>query len=151
MLTRSNESALPNKYRVATPQEIADTSVTKVTTVNSPISGKVQIDGLDLGTYYLKETVAPTGYNQLTDEITVVISTDDSTTPETESNYTRVYYTVGNIQNANENDNKVKVENRPGSMLPQTGGIGTIGLTALGVGVVIFGFIFTSRKKKKAE
>ena len=36
-------------------------------------------------------------------------------------------------------------------MLPITGGIGTIGLTVLGVGVVIFGFVFTSKKKKKAE
>lgn len=141
-----------NTYRVATPQEVADASVTKITAVTSPADGKIKIDGLDLGTYYLKETAAPVGYNQLTGEITVVISTDDSNTSTvTESDYTEVYYTVGTTQNTSKNDNEVKVENRPGSMLPTTGGIGTIGLTVLGVGVVIFGFVFTSKKKKKAE
>lgn len=144
-----------NTYRVATPQEIADTTVTKVTEVTTPSDGKIKIDGLNLDTtYYLKETEAPTGYNQLTSEVTVVISTDNSATAgTTENNYASVYYTVNGTQNANANDNKVKIENRPGSMLPTTGSIGTIGLTIAGVALVIFGILFTSRKKKskKAE
>ncbi len=141
-----------NVYRVATPQEINNNSVTKITVVESPADGKIKIDGLDLGTYYLKETEAPTGYNQLSSEVTVVISTDDSTTANvTESDYTNVYYTVNNTQNENANDNKVEIENRPGSMLPTTGSFGTIALTAAGVCLVVFGIIFTSRKKKKAN
>ena len=142
-----------NTYRVATPQEIADTTVTKVTEVTTPSDGKIKIDGLNLDTtYYLKETEAPTGYNQLTSEVTVVISTDNSATAgTTENNYASVYYTVSGTQNANANDNKVKIENRPGSMLPTTGSFGTIGLTIAGVAIVIFGILFTSRKKKSAK
>ena len=144
-----------NTYRVATPQEIADTTVTKVTEVTTPSDGKIKIDGLNLDTtYYLKETEAPTGYNQLTSEVTVVISTDNSATAgTTENNYASVYYTVSGTQNNSANDNKVKIENRPGSMLPTTGSIGTIGLTIAGVAIVIFGILVTSRKKKakKAE
>ena len=142
-----------NTYRVATPQEIADTTVTKVTEVTTPSDGKIKIDGLNLDTtYYLKETEAPTGYNQLTSEVTVVISTDNSATSGTvEDNYASVYYTVSGTQNTNANDNKVKIENRPGSMLPTTGGIGTIGLTIAGAAVVIFGILFTSRKKKSTK
>lgn len=139
-------------YRVATPQQIADTNVTKITEVETPSNGKVYIDGLDLGTYYLKETEAPTGYNQLTGEVTVVISTDNaSTSGTTENNFASVYYTVSGTQNTNANDNNVKIENRPGSMLPSTGSIGTIGLTIAGVGLVIFGILFTSRKKKSKK
>ena len=146
------ETTTPNTYRVATPQEIADTTVEKITVVETPSTGKIKIDGLDLGTYYLKETQAPVGYNQLTNEVTVIISTDDANTDSvTENDYRNVYYTIDNVQNADANDNEVKIENRPGSMLPTTGSVGTIGLTVLGVGVVILGFILTSRKKKSAE
>lgn len=147
-------TATANTYRVATPQEIANNAVEKITEVITPVTGKIKIDGLDIGTYYLKETEAPTGYNQLAREVTVVISADDSATAAvTESDYASVYYTIDGTQNANANDNEVKIENRPGSMLPTTGGIGTIGLTVAGVALVIFGVLFTSRKKKakKAE
>ena len=79
-----------------------------------------------------------------------MISTDDvNTAGVVEDDYTSVYYTVNGAQNNAANNNTVKIENRPGSMLPTTGGIGTIGLTIAGVAVVILGIVFTSRKKKK--
>lgn len=146
------ETATANTYRVATPQEILDDTVVKKTVVVTPDTGRIKIDGLDLGTYYLKETEAPTGYNQLTSEVTVVISKDNATTTDViENDFANVYYTVNGTQNANVNDNKVEIENRPGSMLPTTGSYGTIGLTVLGVAVILFGVVFFSRKKKKAE
>lgn len=145
-------TATANTYRVATPQEIADSSVTKITEVTTPSTGKIKIDGLDLGAYYLKETEAPTGYNQLTGEVTVIISKDNSGTANvTEDDFASVYYTVNGTQNTNANDNKVEIENRPGSMLPTTGSFGTIGLTIAGVAVVLFGVLFFSRKKKSAK
>ena len=131
-------------YRVATSEDAGT-----VTEIETPASGIVHINGLDLGPYYLKETAAPTGYNDLASDVAVIISKDNSTTENvTENNLASVYYTVDNTQNSNANDNVVNIQNRPGSTLPTTGDIGTIGLTIAGVAIVIFGVLATSRRKK---
>lgn len=108
-----------------------------VSTVTTGADGKITIKGLKAGTYYLHETIAPTGYNKLKKPIKIEITvTNDYTAPA---------YKVNDKNNA---DNTIKVENVKGVMLPETGSIGTIGLTALGVAVVLLG-VFAPRKKKK--
>lgn len=125
-------------YHVADAKELEDTSVTKVTEVTTGADGKITIKGLKAGTYYLHETIAPTGYNKLKKPIKIEITVTDN-------NYTTPSYKVDGKANA---DNTIKVENVKGVMLPETGSIGTIGLTALGVAVVLLG-VFAPRKKKK--
>ena len=109
-----------------------------VSTVTTGADGKITIKGLKAGTYYLHETIAPTGYNKLKKPIKIEITVADN-------NYTTPSYKVDDKANA---DNTIKVENVKGVMLPETGSIGTIGLTALGVAVVLLG-VFAPRKKKK--
>lgn len=109
-----------------------------VSTVTTGADGKITIKGLKAGTYYLHETIAPTGYNKLKKPIKIEITVTDN-------NYTTPSYKVDGKANA---DNTIKVENVKGVMLPETGSIGTIGLTALGVAVVLLG-VFAPRKKKK--
>ncbi|MBQ9925217.1 MAG: isopeptide-forming domain-containing fimbrial protein [Clostridia bacterium] len=82
------------------------------------------IKGLDNDeNYFLKEIEAPAGYNLLTSEVTVRI---DGTTPV---NLT--------------GDKQIEVENKTGTELPSTGGIGTTifyalgGLMAVGAGVLL--------------
>ena len=92
-------------------------------------NGKVRIDGLDNGTYYLEETQNPDGYNKLTSRQKFIIS---------DGNLDAVFngdvFSVGS---------GVHVVNKAGSMLPETGGLGTLlftvlgGSTALGTGVVL--------------
>lgn len=109
---------------------------TKVVTTDA--TGVITIKGLKEGTYYLHETAAPTGFNKLTHPIKIQITVDGE-------NYTAPAYKVNDKNNA---DNTIKVENVKGVMLPETGSIGTIGLTTLGVAVVLLG-VFAPRKKKK--
>lgn len=126
-------------YRVAEKNDEAG-AVTYFTTVSTSAT---TINGLKAGTYYLHEIEAPEGYNKLTAPVKVTITeTKDET-----GNVTGVTYMVGETdQRTNET---VKVENKTGSMLPSTGGMGTIGLTVLGVGVVAFGVLAPKKKKEK--
>lgn len=126
-------------YHVADAQELDDTSVTKVTEVTTGADGKIAIKGLKAGTYYLHETIAPTGYNKLKKPIKIDITV-------TGEAYTTPTYKVDEVDQ--NTSNIIKVENVKGVMLPETGSIGTIGLTALGVAVVLLG-VFAPRKKKK--
>lgn len=115
-----------------------DNETGAVSVVTTGADGKITIKGLKAGTYYLHETIAPTGYNKLKKPIKIEITVTDN-------NYTTPSYKVDDKANA---DNTIKVENVKGVMLPETGSIGTIGLTALGVAVVLLG-VFAPRKKKK--
>ena len=115
-----------------------DNETGAVSDVTTGADGKITIKGLKAGTYYLHETIAPTGYNKLKKpiKIEIIVTGEAYTTPS---------YKVNNKDNA---DNTINVENVKGVMLPETGSIGTIGLTALGVAVVLLG-VFAPRKKKK--
>lgn len=112
---------------------------TGVDTVTTDGTGKINIKGLKDGTYYLHETIAPTGYNKLKKPIKIDITV-------TGEAYTAPTYKVDEVDQ--NTSNIIKVENVKGVMLPETGSIGTIGLTALGVAVVLLG-VFAPRKKKK--
>lgn len=128
-------------YRIATAEEIDDTSVTKVTTVTTPASGIVTIQGLDTGVYHLKETQAPSGYNKLGSPIDITVSV-------TNNNYSAPSYTVGTA--AASNSNVIGVENNDGSLLPMTGGTGTIIIIAVGAGLVV-GAVYVLFFMKKDE
>lgn len=126
-------------YRVAEKNDETG-FVTYFTTVGTSVT---TINGLKAGTYYLHEIEAPEGYNKLTAPVKVTITE----TTGADGKVTGVTYKVGEKdQSTNET---VKVENKTGSMLPSTGGMGTIGLTALGVGVVALGVLAPKKKKEK--
>lgn len=128
-------------YRVAETNNETG-AVTYFTTVGTSAT---TISGLKAGTYYLHEIEAPVGYNKLTAPVKVTITeTKDET-----GNVTGVTYMVN--EGTASNDSNIKIDNKSGSMLPSTGGMGTIGLTALGVGVVAFGVLATKKKKKEKQ
>ncbi len=96
-----------------------------VTAVTTPSTGRFTIQGLKAGTYYLTETDTVTGYNKLTAPVTVVIGEN------------------GKVRVGGKETQTVEIENKTGSLLPSTGGRGTMAfyivgaLLVLGSGVVL--------------
>ena len=133
------------KYSYAADQTSTDPSViTDMVTVASKIEGQgynLHINGLAAGTYYLKETKAPDGYNKLTEAIKVTI-TKSTTTDENEWTLTVDKGTVdGKI---------VKVENSTGSLLPSTGGRGAIAFAVIAA-LLVFGVAVSFIRDKRKE
>lgn len=116
-------------------------------------NGLCQIIGLDDGTYELEETKAPTGYNKLSDVITVEVKAgktaayDFGTHTWNDKNPASVVDTLkdGTIATGIVPED---VANNKGSTLPETGGIGTTILYTLGgILVVGAGVLLVARRK----
>lgn len=132
-------------YRLAKGNEQG--SSTTVLTVGSAyaandMKGKLLLVGLDAGTYYLKETKAPAGYNKISTPIEITIADSDYD---------------GGVEVGEEElvtgHVPVTVQNSQGFELPTTGGIGTVLFTAVGVALMGAGLVlfFLNRKRRKAE
>lgn len=125
--------------------------------LTSSTSGAVSAEGLDEGTYYLKETKAPAGYSLYDGIIQVVIVAEkDGTTGEYTGAYT---YTVtmdyGETgSSSTPSQTKVTVEDEKGLTLPGTGGIGTTLFTFGGLALVILAaimfIVYTKKQRKQA-
>ena len=141
-------------YRQATPEEASASGFTSAKIVSDE-DGKVLVKGLKAGTYYLKETKAPDGYNKLLSDITIVITPEyDNATGELKK-YS-VTYTYNGESTTVENKDKltspeVPVENKTGAQLPSTGSKGALMVTL--AGIVLFGALTASKAfgKKKAK
>ncbi len=143
------------EYRQATPEEAAAEGF-KSDVIVSGTNGKVLVKGLDAGTYYLRETKAPEGYNKLLSDITVVIKADyDVKTGKLTSysvDYTYNGKTTNGVAITNKTDSpEVAVENKTGAQLPSTGSKGALMVTL--AGIVLFGALTASKAfgKKKAN
>lgn len=120
-------------------------------TFTTNATGAIKIQGLEVGTYYLYEVTAPASYNKLKEPITITIApTVTGQDPEQTTDYSKPLYTVTGGQQGTEN-NTVAVKNNSGITLPETGGIGTIGLTVAGVAVVLAGVMLPRKKKNKEQ
>ena len=141
-------------YRQATPEEASAAGFTSAKIVSDE-DGKVLVKGLKAGTYYLKETKAPDGYNKLLSDIKIEITAKyNDATGELES-YSVIYTYNGNSTTVTNNDKatspEVPVENKTGAQLPSTGSKGALMVTL--AGIVLFGALTASKVfgKKKAK
>ena len=143
------------EYRQATPEE-ATAEGFKSDVIVSGTNGKVLVQGLDAGTYYLRETKAPEGYNKLLSDIKVEIKANyDETTGKLTSYSVDYTYngttTTGTAITNKDNSPEVAVENKTGAQLPSTGSKGALMVTL--AGIVLFGALTASKAfgKKKAK
>lgn len=135
-------------YRVA--KEGEEGSQTYFTTNGTD---NITINGLKAGTYFLHEVDAPDGYNKLTKPVQVEIQVTGEEGDNPAPSYDAPVYviSIGEETGTSSTSNVVKIENKSGAMLPETGGIGTIGLTIAGVAVVLLGIFLPRRKKKNGK
>lgn len=124
-----------NIYRVA---DSTDTAPATPVVIETNTTGAITINGLDADvTYTLIETEAPDGYNALENGVTVTVSaaTTAATATITNGVYAESEYVVG-------------VENNSGSVLPATGGMGTMLFITIGaVLLVVAGVVLTAKKR----
>ena len=139
-------------YRPATPGELLDEAVTKVTlkdyaapmvkvsffdnaamegekvsSVTSDENGRLAVYGLYYGTYYLVETAAPAGYNRMSDPVELTIDPLSHTEEQV-----------------------VILENMPGAVMPETGGMGTTVYTVSGILLMSLCAVLLLSKNRRA-
>ena len=105
------------------------------TILTTNTQGKIEIDGLDADTYYLREIEAPAGYNGLGQDVEVKITG----ATKAEDSATLTYTTV-----------VAEINNQSGTELPSTGGMGTTVFYILG-SVLVLGaaVVLVTRKRMK--
>lgn len=110
----------------------------------SAADGTFNIKGLDAGTYVLKETTTLSGFNPI-DPLTIVI---DATHKEN-GNTTSVDLTFNKETTKNMTND---IENKKGSTLPETGGVGTtIFYIAGGVLAVAAAILLVTKKRMSKQ
>lgn len=125
-------------------------------TLTSDANGLFKVIGLDDGTYYLKETKAPTGYNLLSSEITVVITATTTngqtwTDGQASSALTKLVVTADDTAGTGDTSTGIAgitVANNKGNTLPETGGIGTTIFYVLGSVLVLAAVVLLVTKKR---
>ena len=106
-------------------------------TMVSPIDGKFNVNGLKAGTYYLKEMAAPKGYNKLAKPIKVTIDNDGKITV---------------VDKTTTEVTEVGVENKSGTLLPSTGGMGTTLIYLAGIVLVVLsGYVLISKRRASTK
>ena len=116
-----------------------DAEANKVTVITTNNLGVFNITGLNAGTYYLKEIEAPKGYNKLNNAITVIIekATDGA-------------QLITLFQDGSE-VNRIEVENKSGTILPSTGGMGTTVIYLAGALLVMISGVVLIAKKRASQ
>ena len=115
------------------------TNKTDATKLVSGDDGMIAVEGLDADTYYLEETKAPGGYNKLAGPVKVVIShtvTDEGA------------HMTNTLKQDAADVERVEIENKSGTELPETGGIGTTIFYVLGSILVIGAVVLLIAKKR---
>ncbi len=135
-----------NKANDAVLAAVAGKTITEKTTDGN---GAAKFAGLDTGTYYLLETDAPDGYNTLADVVKVEISATYNADGTIDSENTSIIIPEVNAESQQPYVEQ-PIENKAGTLLPTTGGIGTTIFYVVGC-VMMFGAAVMLIAKRRAD
>lgn len=147
--TADKYESTTQKYKLESYEsaELDGAENVNIEAVSDATTGEITFAGLKPGEYTLTETGAPVGYNKITAPITFKIKFDtatkkfafDGTAPE-------------GVTLESDGTFKIEVENKAGSTLPSTGGMGTRVFYILGTVLVLgAGIILVSRKRASSK
>ena len=122
-------------YRVAEKNETGAVDEIEINSYNA-----VTISGLNKKTYYLEETLAPEGYNKLTERQPVELGKDGFVVNAT--------ITSAGSKGAELTSGGVQVINNAGATLPSTGGMGTTLFYVIGGGLMVAAVVLLVTKKR---
>ena len=128
VISETGSSTLYYKWNETDKKVEWVTDMTAATVKTTDDSGAASFDGLANGTYYLVETKAPAGYNQLTAPAEVKVA--------------------GSITDTAKLSVTAKVANNTGTTLPSTGGVGTTIFYVLGAVLVVGAGVLLVTKKR---
>lgn len=111
--------------------------------------GKLHFTGLKEGVYYLVETKAPDGYNVLTEPVIVKIAATYNEDGTLDNWIAQIVDSADDTVNVGDtNSYTITVKNNKGTLLPSTGGMGTVIFTVVGVAVIAGGAAwYVSRRR----
>ena len=103
--------------------------------------GQFNVKGLDAGTYYLKETSTPTGFN--TCPVTTVVIKANHTENNVDLNGSTI-----NDEGVGASGLSTTIVNKQGTTLPSTGGMGTTLFYVIGGGLMVAAIVLLVTKKR---
>ena len=151
----STDKVVKFKQQTISPKDGYDYYTVDATSRNETLTTttkKLYVCGLEPGTYWIEEVSAPDGYNKMAGYMKVVIEAvvDDATGDLTSHKitFTNPDGTEVNPQPTHGNNHTIQIINKTGSLLPETGGMGTVIFTVVGVAVIAGGAAwYVSRRR----
>ena len=118
----------------------------EIGTITTADGGVAAIGKLLPGTYYLVETKSPDGYKLLTDAVEIYIQLSDNETGYTVSYNQKGYSTSGSSPITPDTDGayQITVSDPSGTVLPNSGGRGTLPFRIAGLALMLMGAAYVS-------
>lgn len=135
--SQDEDTAVAGKYLTYRPLDKNETG--GVEEFITPSLGKITIKGLAAGKYYLTEIEAPKGYNKLNKDIEIEINEGGAIEYKE-----RDSMGAGSVVSFDE---FIKIENKTGTVLPSTGGVGTTMMYIVGAALLIASGVLLITKK----